>query len=148
MIVKIWFYCSVSGKKQDAVFEASSSNDHTAPQDQFASPNDVDNNLPSSKKLKPHCESSTSVCYICWLSALPGKFFVKKALELGVPKGPLFGDLQAGNTITLDDGQQVVTVWSATQKFGIRQVEGANFHLKKIMKLADILRISPSKRRG
>lgn len=73
---------------------------------------------------------------------------MKKALELGVPKGPLFGELQAGNTITLDDGQQVVTVWSATQKFGIRQVEGANFHLKKIMKLADILRISPSKRRG
>ncbi|XP_015768967.1 PREDICTED: zinc phosphodiesterase ELAC protein 2-like [Acropora digitifera] len=97
----------INGKKQDAVFEASSSNDHTAPQDQFASPNVVDNNLPSSKKLKPHCESSTSVCYICWLSALPGKFFVKKALELGVPKGPLFGELQAGNTITLDDGQQI-----------------------------------------
>ncbi|XP_067043243.1 zinc phosphodiesterase ELAC protein 2-like isoform X1 [Acropora muricata] len=97
----------INGKKQDAGFEASSSNDHTAPQDQFASPNDVDNDLPSSKKLKPRCESSSSVCYICWLSALPGKFFVKKALELGVPKGPLFGELQAGNTITLDNGQQI-----------------------------------------
>ena len=127
MIVKILFYCSVSGKKQDAVFESSSSNDHTAPQDQFASPNDVDNDLPSSKKLKRRCESSTSVCYVCWLSALPGKFFLQKALELGVPKGPLFGELQAGNTITLDDGRKVVTVWSATQKFGIRQVEGVQF---------------------
>ena len=110
MLIIILFYCSVSGKNQDAVFQPSSSHDDTAPQDQFASPTDIDNDLPSSKKLKPCRESSTSVCYVCELSALPGKFFLKKALELGVPKGPLFGELQAGNTITLDNGQQVVTV--------------------------------------
>lgn len=52
-------------------------------------------------------ETFTAVCYICQLSSLPGKFFPKKAIELGVPKGPLFKDLVSGNVVTLEDGQQV-----------------------------------------
>ena len=34
----------------------------------------------------------------------PGKFNKPKALELGIPEGPLFNKLQKGNNITLDDG--------------------------------------------
>ena len=33
-----------------------------------------------------------------------GEFFPDKAIDLGVPKGPLFGRLQRGETITLDNG--------------------------------------------
>lgn len=62
---------------------------------------------PSVKKWKLDSTESTSVCYICQLVSLPGKFFPKKAIELGVPKGPLFADLHSGKTVTLQDGRQV-----------------------------------------
>ncbi|CAN0370339.1 unnamed protein product, partial [Ectocarpus sp. 8 AP-2014] len=44
------------------------------------------------------------VCYICDPPALPGKFDVPKAKALNVPHGPLFGELQRGNDVTLEDG--------------------------------------------
>jgi ribonuclease Z len=37
----------------------------------------------------------------------PGEFNLKRALELGVPEGPLFGQLQSGNSITLEDGRLI-----------------------------------------
>lgn len=37
----------------------------------------------------------------------PGRFDKPKALELGVPEGRMFGQLQAGKTVTLDDGTKV-----------------------------------------
>ncbi|MCD6352635.1 MAG: ribonuclease Z [Proteobacteria bacterium] len=37
----------------------------------------------------------------------PGCFFPDKARELGVPEGPLFGKLQRGETLTLEDGKTV-----------------------------------------
>jgi ribonuclease Z len=37
----------------------------------------------------------------------PGRFFPEKAKELGVPEGPLFGQLQHGKTVTLQDGQAI-----------------------------------------
>ena len=64
--------------------------------------------LPSVKKAKMDSpETLTAVCYICQLSTLPGKLFPKKAIELGVPKGPLFRDFVAGKIVTLEDGRKV-----------------------------------------
>lgn len=36
-----------------------------------------------------------------------GEFFPEKAEALGIPKGRLFGELQRGNTITLEDGTAI-----------------------------------------
>lgn len=38
----------------------------------------------------------------------PGEFLVGRARELGVPEGPLFGHLQAGEAVTLADGRTIV----------------------------------------
>jgi len=62
---------------------------------------------PSIKKWKQDSKSSSSICYICQLASLPGRFFPQKAKELGVPKGPLFADLQLGKAVTLEDGRQI-----------------------------------------
>ena len=112
LIVEVESFCCVSAKHQDIESQAgdeahpSSSNDRIAPYDSSSSSN-VEDKEPLPKKLKPGCKSSTAVCYICQLTPLPGKFFPKKAIELGVPKGPLFRELCSGNTVTLPDGQQV-----------------------------------------
>lgn len=37
----------------------------------------------------------------------PGKFNKSKALELGIPEGPLFSKLQKGKTITLKNGKKI-----------------------------------------
>ena len=62
---------------------------------------------PSIKKWKQNSKSSSSICYICQLASLPGRFFPQKAKELGVPTGPLFADLHLGKAVTLEDGRQV-----------------------------------------
>ncbi|QDZ38864.1 ribonuclease Z [Euhalothece natronophila Z-M001] len=37
----------------------------------------------------------------------PGRFDVEKAKALGIPPGPIYGDLKKGETVTLEDGRQV-----------------------------------------
>ena len=37
----------------------------------------------------------------------PGRFFPEKAKNLGIPEGPLFGKLQRGETITLENGREI-----------------------------------------
>jgi ribonuclease Z len=37
----------------------------------------------------------------------PGKFNKTKALDLGIPEGPLFSNLQRGHTITLSNGEKI-----------------------------------------
>lgn len=37
----------------------------------------------------------------------PGKFNKSKALDLGIPEGPLFNNLQKGHTITLSNGRKI-----------------------------------------
>jgi len=39
----------------------------------------------------------------------PGKFNKLKALELGIPEGPLFSKLQRGQSIILDNGQKITS---------------------------------------
>jgi len=37
----------------------------------------------------------------------PGRFDVEKARELGIPPGPIYADLKAGRSVTLDDGRVI-----------------------------------------
>ncbi|MBO0722215.1 MAG: MBL fold metallo-hydrolase, partial [Blastocatellia bacterium] len=37
----------------------------------------------------------------------PGRFDLEKARQLGIPAGPLYGQLQSGNQITLPDGRMI-----------------------------------------
>ena len=59
------------------------------------------------KRLRLDVKPRTVVNYICELVAVPGKMNVKKALEMGVPNGPLLGKLQKGEDVTLKDGTVV-----------------------------------------
>ena len=72
-----------------------------------ASSSSDESEQPSIKKWKQDTKSSSSICYICQLASLPGRFFPQKAKELGVPRGPLFADLKEGKAVTLQDGRQV-----------------------------------------
>lgn len=45
--------------------------------------------------------------YVCELVSMPGKMNLKKACELGVPKGPLLGKLQKGEDVVLGNGTKV-----------------------------------------
>lgn len=47
---------------------------------------------------------SMAIAYICTTPVLPGKFDIEKARALGVPKGPLFGQLKNGQCVTLSNG--------------------------------------------
>lgn len=48
-----------------------------------------------------------AVCYICRLRDIRGKFDPQRAQALGVKKGRLFGLLQKGQNVTIDDGTVV-----------------------------------------
>ena len=56
------------------------------------------------KRCKLDVKRRTVVNYVCELIPMPGKMNVKKALELGVPNGPLLGKLQKGEDVTLENG--------------------------------------------
>lgn len=48
-----------------------------------------------------------SFCYALTEKPRSGRFSTKKAKKLGVPKGPLWSDLQSGNSVTLPNGEVV-----------------------------------------
>ena len=48
-----------------------------------------------------------TLVYVLEEEKRPGKFFVEKALSLGVPEGPLFRELQAGRDVMLSDGRVI-----------------------------------------
>ncbi|GAB4820364.1 hypothetical protein N2152v2_007410 [Parachlorella kessleri] len=50
---------------------------------------------------------SPAACYVCELPPIPGKFLPKKAAQLGVPSGPLYGKLARGETVTTAGGKVV-----------------------------------------
>mmetsp|Transcript_1598 Transcript_1598/g.4798 ORF Transcript_1598/g.4798 Transcript_1598/m.4798 type:complete len:708 (-) Transcript_1598:413-2536(-) len=56
---------------------------------------------PESKKRR----GPVAISYLCRVKDIPGKFDAKKAAALGIPKGPLYGKLMKGETITLEDGR-------------------------------------------
>jgi ribonuclease Z len=47
---------------------------------------------------------SSHVCYVGQTEAQKGKFDLRKATELMIPKGPLYGKLKNGDAVTLADG--------------------------------------------
>jgi ribonuclease Z len=48
-----------------------------------------------------------TVAYALQEHMRPGRFNKRKALELGIPEGPLFSRLQKGNPIILEDGRHI-----------------------------------------
>lgn len=46
-------------------------------------------------------------CYVCQLPDIPGKFLPQKAASLGVPRGPLYGQLQKGEAVQGSNGKTV-----------------------------------------
>ncbi len=45
--------------------------------------------------------------YVCQLPDIPGKFLPQKAAALGVPRGPLYGKLQKGESVQASNGTMV-----------------------------------------
>ena len=62
-------------------------------------------------KVTIHCiaigDQHSHLCYVIETKVLPGKFDIVKAKALGVPTGPLFGQLQGGKSVVLADGKIV-----------------------------------------
>lgn len=52
---------------------------------------------------------SSAMSYICRLHPRAGKLSLEKCLEKGVKPGPLFGQLKAGQDITLPDGTVILS---------------------------------------
>jgi len=56
---------------------------------------------------EPLVHSTTCLGYRFQESDRPGKFDLERAVALGIPRGPLYGRLQSGETVTLQDGRVV-----------------------------------------
>lgn len=53
-----------------------------------------------------------TLSYLFWTPRFPGKFMANEAKRLGVPKGPMYGMLKSGNSVTFSDAsgeQRTVT---------------------------------------
>lgn len=48
-----------------------------------------------------------AITYIFRTAEIQGKFLVEKAKELGIPAGPVYGRLKAGESVTLPDGRTI-----------------------------------------
>ncbi|MBN2715043.1 MAG: ribonuclease Z [Deltaproteobacteria bacterium] len=65
-------------------------------------------------KWEPLVHSTFCLGYRVEEHTRPGKFNLEQAKQLGIPMGPLYGKLQSGQSVTLDDG----TVIDSTQVLG------------------------------
>ena len=61
------------------------------------------------KTARNSCIHNTCVSYIMRTPDILGKFDIDKATELGVPRGPLYGQLKGGKDITLEDGTLILS---------------------------------------
>ena len=79
---------------------------------------DGDNESPPAKRVKLGATSTASamslpvdqaesICYGVQLAGMPGKFDNEVATRLGVPRGPIRGQLVRGEDVTLEDGRVV-----------------------------------------
>jgi ribonuclease Z len=72
---------------------------------------------PKKSRKRPHPEQKVPkqvLSFIFTTPKVPGKFLPDKAKELGVPKGPLYGLLKSGQSVTFpDENGKEVTVESA-----------------------------------
>lgn len=74
-----------------------------------------DSSTPENKTSEAPPRSSSPVivehvpaaCYVCELSESKGKFRLEKARALGIPEGPLYGQLQRGVTVKTEDGREI-----------------------------------------
>ena len=55
----------------------------------------------------PLAHSRPCVGYVLEEDPRPGLFHPERAVEAGVPRGPLWGELQKGTAVTIDDGRTV-----------------------------------------
>lgn len=69
---------------------------------------------PEAKKAKMENGDASSThhdgpvsSFVCQLSDIPGKFLPQKAASLGVPRGPLYGKLQKGESVEGANGKTV-----------------------------------------
>lgn len=67
----------------------------------------VDENPDYRVMARPMDHSIFALGYALEEAERPGEFNLKRARELKVPEGPLFGRLQRGQTVTLEDGRVV-----------------------------------------
>lgn len=79
-------------------------------------PKTTNNEEPAKKKQRIENNESSSydtdhegpiACYVCQLPDIPGKFLPQKAAALGVPRGPLYGKLQKGESVQASNGKVV-----------------------------------------
>jgi hypothetical protein len=62
----------------------------------------------AAQRKQQHCSASApAVCYAVEWAGIAGKFDASKAEQLGVPRGPLRGQLVKGQTVTLPNGTRV-----------------------------------------
>ncbi len=85
-----------------------------------------------------------SLCYALTEKPRPGRFNTKKAKQLGVPKGPLWSELQSGKPVTLPSGivvepESVVGTSRPGRKIVYTGDAGASEGLVKLAMNADLL---------
>jgi ribonuclease Z len=64
---------------------------------------------PIALQIESGIENVREFCYIGQTTPVAGKFYIEKATELGVPKGPLFAKLKNGQSITLENGTVILS---------------------------------------
>lgn len=90
--------------QHDSCDQTSSSGPHVVFQNSEVLLQQITFKAPTDSLESTSTELTSRCCYIGNTPELQGKFDIKRAEAFNVPKGPLFGKLKKGETITLADG--------------------------------------------